>query len=180
MDPSSLTGNSGTMPIWSGVTEDIPDGDLQRPVDQLQHPVAGRSSAPLPVHRSRLCACTWPSSSPMGRTWGTLEPQGLGDFAEAEVTDPVPGRWTALFFTELDGATPPQFSGHRPALSSGTPRPAVRAGRLDSAAVLYPSRRAKRRPPRSTQPAHAVTAGDSDPIGRGVVGRGPNDHPGRR
>ena len=33
------------------------------------------------------------------------DPQGLADYAEVEVADPPAGRWTALFFTEQNGAT---------------------------------------------------------------------------
>ncbi len=110
MDPSSLTGNSGTMPIWSGVTEVYQTETFNVPRTNPNTPSRLQFSADYQFtgQGSLLHVALF---EPDGTYAGYTEPQGLGDFAEAEVTDPVPGRWTALFFTELDGATGPSSLG---------------------------------------------------------------------
>jgi subtilisin family serine protease len=110
MDPSSLTANSGTMPIWSGVTEvyqtetfNVPrtnPGTPSRLLFSADYQDTGQGSL---LHVALF--------EPDGTYAAYSIPQGLADFAAAEVTDPAPGRWTALFFTELDGATGPGSSG---------------------------------------------------------------------
>jgi len=40
---------------------------------------------------------------PHGNFAGYSLPQGLGDFADVEVASPVPGKWTAVYFTVWDG-----------------------------------------------------------------------------
>ena len=110
MDPSNPTTNSGTMPIWSGVTEvyqtetfNVPRTDPRSPSRLLfsaDYQFTGQGSV---LHVALF--------EPDGTYAAYSEPQGLGDFAETEVTNPAPGRWTALFFTEQDGATGPGSSG---------------------------------------------------------------------
>ena len=110
MDPSSLTGNSGTMPIWSGVTEVYQTETFNVPWTAPNTPSRLKFSADYQFtgQGSVLHVALF---EPDGTYAGYTVPQGLGDFAETEVTDPVPGRWTALFFTELDGATGPTSLG---------------------------------------------------------------------
>ena len=174
MDPSSLTANSGTMPIWSGVTEayqtetfSVPRADPKtssRLLFTADYQFTGQGSL---LHVALF--------EPDGTYAAYSFPQGLADFVEAEVTDPMPGRWTALFFTELDGATGPSYVGYQRTGPVGRPDLAVRTGRLDSAAVLiHPGG------PNGdchTQPDHAVDGRRLRSIGRGVVGRRSNDHP---
>jgi hypothetical protein len=100
MNPASLKANSGVMPIWSGVRE----------VYQVEHfmlpPSSGTRlvfSADYPnTHQSSVLHVAL--FEPDGAYAGYSNPQGLGDFAEAEVAEPPAGEWTALFFTELNGA----------------------------------------------------------------------------
>ena len=110
LDPSSLTANSGTMPIWSGIDEvfqtetfNVPRTDPSsgsRLLFSADYQFTGQGSL---LHVALF--------EPDGTYAAYTVPQGLADFAEAEVTDPAPGRWTALFFTELDGATGPGSLG---------------------------------------------------------------------
>lgn len=102
MDPSNPTTNSGTMPIWSGVTEvyqtetfSVPRSDNSRLIFSADYQYTGQSSL---LHIALF--------NPDGAYAGYSLPQGLGDFAEVEVANPEPGTWTALFFTEQNGATP--------------------------------------------------------------------------
>ena len=149
MDPSNLTANSGTMPIWSGVDRGVPDGDVQRPQDRPR-------ASPSRLLFSADYQDTGQGSllhvalfEPDGTYAAYSIPQGLADFAETEVTDPAPGRWTALFFTELDGATGARLVRYQRAHPVGRPNLAVRARRLDNAVASCPSPPAKPRRPRS-------------------------------
>ncbi len=110
MDPSNPTTNSGTMPIWSGVTEvyqtetfNVPRTDPRSPsrlVFSADYQDTGQGSV---LHVALF--------EPDGTYAAYSNPQGVGDLAETEVTNPAPGRWTALFFTEQDGATGPGSTG---------------------------------------------------------------------
>lgn len=103
MNSASLTENSGTFQIWSGVTEVYQ-------VESFQVPPAGAGSRLVfsadyqdtnqtsPLHFALF--------EPDGSYAAYSEPQGLGGYSQVEVANPPPGRWTALFFTELNGATP--------------------------------------------------------------------------
>ena len=105
MDPSSPTANSGVTQIWSGVSEvyqtetfTVPWTDPRAPSRLLfsaDYQFTGQGSL---LHIALF--------EPDGTYAAYTLPQGLGDFAEAEVANPTPGTWTALFFTEEDGATP--------------------------------------------------------------------------
>jgi hypothetical protein len=106
-DPSAATtscpANTGSFPIWSGVTE----------VYQAEHftvpPTSGTSrlsfSADYP-YTGQTSLLHFALFEPDGTYAGYSLPQGLGDFGNVQVTDPPPGNWTAVFFTELDGALP--------------------------------------------------------------------------
>ena len=105
MDPASATGNSGTIQIWSGVTEvyqtetfNVPGTGRRTPsrlVFSADYQYTGQGSL---LHVALF--------APDGTYEGYSLPQGLADYAEAEVANPMPGTWTAVFFTELNGATP--------------------------------------------------------------------------
>jgi hypothetical protein len=104
MDPVAPTTNTGSMQIWSGVTEVYQTETFQVPrtnpsvqsrlVFSADYQYTGQSSL---LHFALF--------EPDGTYAAYSLPQGLGDYGEVEVTDPVPGTWTALFFTEENGAT---------------------------------------------------------------------------
>jgi len=108
MDPTSPTTNSGTMTDEFGVTN----------VYQTETFSVPRTGTGLP---SRLLfSAAYPFTGQSGEVDVALfEPDGtyaaftgivfaLGDYVDLQVNDPVPGRWTALFFTIQDG---PGYSG---------------------------------------------------------------------
>jgi hypothetical protein len=105
MDPVAPTTNTGVMQIWSGVTEVYQTETFHVPwtnpsvqsrlIFSADYQYTGQSSL---LHFALF--------EPDGTYAAYSLPQGLGDYGEAEVTDPVPGTWTAVFFTEEDGATP--------------------------------------------------------------------------
>ncbi|HTW09920.1 MAG TPA: S8 family serine peptidase [Acidimicrobiales bacterium] len=110
MQPTNPTPNTGVTQIWSGVSEvyqtenftvpwTIP-GEPTRLVFSADYQYTGQGSL---LHIALF--------EPDGTYAAYSLPQGLGDYAEVEVTDPVPGTWTALFFTEQDGATGPGSLG---------------------------------------------------------------------
>jgi hypothetical protein len=94
--------NTGSFAIWSGATE----------VYQIEH-----FSVPSTYRMSRLdFSADYPDTGqtsnlhvallePDGTYAGYSLPQGLGDFANVQVANPPPGTWTAVFFTEQNGAT---------------------------------------------------------------------------
>jgi Subtilase family len=94
--------NTGSFPIWSGVTE----------VYQAEHftvpPTSGTSrlsfSADYP-YTGQTSLLHFALFEPDGTYAAYSLPQGLGDYGNVQVTDPPAGRWTAVFFTEQDGAT---------------------------------------------------------------------------
>jgi hypothetical protein len=102
MNSASLTENSGTFQIWSGVTEVYqvetfrvpPAGPGPRLVFSADYQDTNQTS---PLHFALF--------EPDGTYAAYSEPQGLGDYSQVEVANPPPGKWTALFFTELNGAT---------------------------------------------------------------------------
>ena len=97
--PSNATAacpaNTGTMKIWSGATEvyenqtfTVPSSGASRLVFRADYPNTGQSSV---VHVALF--------DPSGNLVGYSLPQGLGDYAQVEVSSPVSGTWTAVFFT---------------------------------------------------------------------------------
>jgi hypothetical protein len=94
--------NTGSFVIWSGVTEvfqiehfTVPRSrGISRLNFSADYPDVGQTSA---LHVALL--------EPNGTYAGYSLPQGLGDYANAQVANPPPGRWSAVFFTEEDGAT---------------------------------------------------------------------------
>jgi hypothetical protein len=106
MQPGTATvgcpANTGSFPIWSGVTEVYQDETFTVPAtsgtSRLQfaadYQFTGQSSL---LHFALI--------EPDGTYAGYSLPQGLGDYGEIEVANPPAGTWTAVFFTEQDGAT---------------------------------------------------------------------------
>ena len=104
MNPASLTENSGTFPIWSGAQEVYQVENFTVP------PVASGAGTRLEFSAdyqdtNQTSLLHFALFEPDGTYAAYSLPQGLGDYGEVEVADPPPGTWTALFFTELDGAT---------------------------------------------------------------------------
>jgi Subtilase family len=94
--------NTGSFAIWSGVTE----------VYQIEHFTVPRAGRPSRLNFSADYQDTGQTSDlhfallePNGTYAGYSLPQGLGDYGNVQVANPPPGRWTAVFFTEQDGAT---------------------------------------------------------------------------
>jgi hypothetical protein len=107
LNPSSTTSSCGppttnTMQIWSGVTEVYQEETFTVPT--MSHPSRLEFSADYPYtgQNSLLHVSLY---DPDGNYAGYSLPQGLADFAHIEVANPLAGTWTAVFFTEQDGAT---------------------------------------------------------------------------
>jgi hypothetical protein len=94
--------NSGTFAIWSGVDEvyqlvhfQVPHTDgLARLNFSADYPDTGQTSL---MHFALI--------EPNGAYAGYSLPQGLADYGNVQVAHPRAGTWTAVFFTEVDGAT---------------------------------------------------------------------------
>jgi hypothetical protein len=98
LDPNNPTTNTGTIQIWSGVTEvyqtetfSVPRTDPWTPsrlVFSADYQYTGQTSLP---HIALF--------EPDGTYAGYSLPQGLADYAQVEVANPPPGVWTAVIFT---------------------------------------------------------------------------------
>jgi hypothetical protein len=100
---ASCPANTGTFVIWNGVTE----------VFQTEHFTVPQAGGRLRLNFSADYQNVGQTSDlhvallePDGTYAGYSLPQGLGDYANVQVANPPPGHWTAVFFTEQDGATP--------------------------------------------------------------------------
>ena len=129
IDPLTPTTNMGAFPIWSGVTEVyqtetfmVPAASNSRLVFDADYQDTGQSSV---LHVALY--------DPSGAYAGYSDPQGLGDYGEVEVTNPPAGRWTALFFTEQNGAVKGGIG------TSGTVQWDASTWRYTSAAAISPS-----------------------------------------
>jgi Subtilase family len=99
----SCPANTGTFPIFSGVNE----------VYQVEHftvPAVGSSGGDLEFasdyqNNAQTSVLHFALFSPNGTFEAYSEPQGFADFGQVEVSDPTPGTWSAVFFTEANGAT---------------------------------------------------------------------------
>lgn len=101
LDPVSPTSNTGTFPIWDGITE-----VYQK--EAFQVPAAGGARLVLSagyLNSDQTSDLHIALFEPDGTYAAYSDPQGLADYAQVEVANPPPGTWTALFFTEQDGAT---------------------------------------------------------------------------
>jgi hypothetical protein len=129
MDPMTPTTNLGAFPIWSGVSEvyqtetfKVPAASGSRLVFDTDYQNTGQNSL---LHVALF--------EPTGTYAGYSDPQGLGDYGEVEVTNPPAGRWTALFFTEQNGAMKGGVG------TSGTVQWDASTWRYESAAAVRPS-----------------------------------------
>lgn len=129
MDPMTPTTNLGAFPIWSGVSEvyqtetfEVPAATGSRLIFDADYQDTGQSSV---LHVALF--------DPSGTYAGYSDPQGLGDYGEVEVTNPQAGRWTALFFTEQNGALKGGTG------TSGTVQWDASTWRYEGAAAVNPS-----------------------------------------
>lgn len=98
--PANCPANTGSFPIWSGVNEVYQNENFTVPstgngLSRLEFAADYLDSNQTSLLHVALL-------EPNGSYAAYSEPQGLADFAELEVTNPMPGKWTAVFFTEND------------------------------------------------------------------------------
>jgi hypothetical protein len=104
---SSSTGQCGpptanTFQIWSGVTEVYHEETFSVPSTRSPSRLEFEADFPDTGQTSLLHVALL---DPSGDYAGYSVAQGLGDYANVQVADPAAGTWTAVFFTEQDGAT---------------------------------------------------------------------------
>jgi hypothetical protein len=90
--------NSGSFPIWSGVTEVYQNESFTVP--------AGSARLSLSADfqfTGQASLLHFALFAPNGAYAGYSLPQGLGDYGNVEVANPQAGAWTAVFFTEKGG-----------------------------------------------------------------------------
>lgn len=134
---SACPANSpGVLPIWSGVSE----------VFQNVHFTVPRSSQPDVLNFAADYQFTGQSSllhfallSPNGTYEAYSLPQGLADFGQVEVANPVPGTWTAVFFTEQDGFTPGALGTSGPVQWDASTMAYTPASSISTSAVTVPA-----------------------------------------
>jgi hypothetical protein len=89
--------NTGSFPIWTGVSDAYQDVHFTVPSttgpSRLEF-AAGHS------YTNQSALLNFALLEPNGAYAAYSLPQGLGDYGEVEVTNPPPGKWTAVFFTE--------------------------------------------------------------------------------
>jgi len=98
-DPS-CPANTGSFPIWSGVNEVYQDVRFSVPTTNGPSRLVFAADHTFSAQASLF---NFALLEPNGAYAAYSLPQGLGDFGEVEVTNPPPGRWTAVFFTEGSG-----------------------------------------------------------------------------
>jgi Subtilase family len=105
LDPSNPTTNTGTFEAWNGFTYVYQTERFLVPSTKAGAPSRLQFSADYQFtgQTSVLHVALF---EPDGTYAGYSLPQGLSDYAAAEVADPPPGLWTAVFFTEQNGASP--------------------------------------------------------------------------
>lgn len=145
----------GVLPIWSGVSE----------VFQNEHFTVPRSSQPDVLDFAADYQFTGQSSllhfallSPNGTYEAYSLPQGLADFGQVEVANPVPGTWTAVFFTEQDGFTPGALGTSGPVQWDASTMAYTPASSISPSTVRIPAGQTVTAHVRITSPS---TAGDS-------------------
>ena len=85
-----------TFVIWSGATEAYQEETFTVPRTNAPSRLNFSSDYPNTGQASLLHVALY---DPSGRYAGYSDPQGLADFANIQVADPKPGKWTAVFFT---------------------------------------------------------------------------------
>ena len=89
--------------VWSGVTEVYQEKTFVVPKTGKRHSRLNFSANyPFTNQESLLHVALY---DPSGAYAGYSDPQGEANFANVQVTDPKPGTWTAVFFTEKGART---------------------------------------------------------------------------
>ncbi|HWH12566.1 MAG TPA: S8 family serine peptidase [Solirubrobacteraceae bacterium] len=95
--------NTGTFPIWTGLTDVYQEQSFTVPAGTSRLRFAADfPQPPDPTNFNSLVR--FALLEPDGTYAGYSRPQGLADYGEIEVANPTGGKWTAVFFTEQDGA----------------------------------------------------------------------------
>jgi hypothetical protein len=127
---ASCPKNTGVMKIWSGASE----------VYEAVHFTVPKTTGVSRLNFASDYTDTGQSSlvhvavfEPGGTEAAYSDPQGLGDYNDDEVSNPVAGTWTAVFFTLEDGTIPNEIG------SSGTIQYAATTSEFQPAAKISPS-----------------------------------------
>ncbi|HKD93277.1 MAG TPA: hypothetical protein VKB43_01040, partial [Gaiellaceae bacterium] len=100
LNPSSSTTcgppTANTFQIWSGATEVYQEETFSVPATGAGSRLDFSSNYPATGQTSLLHVALY---DPSGAYAGYSVPQGLANFADMQVADPMPGTWTAVFFT---------------------------------------------------------------------------------
>ncbi len=108
LDPSSAKISCGpptkhSFKIWSGVTEVYQEKTFAVPhTGKRQSRLSFSANYPFTNQASLLHVALY---DPSGAYAGYSDPQGEANYANIQVTDPKPGTWTAVFFTEKGNRT---------------------------------------------------------------------------
>ena len=133
---SACPANTGVFPIWSGVAEvyqnvtfNVPRTTGTSRLDfTTDYQYTGQTSL---LHVALI--------EPNGTYAAYDDPQGLADFGAAQVSNPPAGKWTAVFFTEQNGATSGGVGTSGPVQWNATTLTAVPGSRISpSAFTLHP------------------------------------------
>jgi len=107
MQPGTPTGscpaNTGSFPIWTGLTDVYQEQSFTVPAGTSRLRFAADFPQP-PNPDDFNSLIRFALLEPDGTYAGYSRPQGLADYGEVEVANPPGGKWTAVFFTEQDGA----------------------------------------------------------------------------
>ncbi|HEX3873141.1 MAG TPA: S8 family serine peptidase [Solirubrobacteraceae bacterium] len=102
---TSCPANTGTFPIWTGLTDVYQDVPFTVPAGTSRLRFAA-DFPPPPDADDFNSLVRFALLEPDGTYAGYSRPQGLADYGELEVANPPGGKWTAVFFTERNGAAP--------------------------------------------------------------------------
>ena len=104
LNPSAVTTcgppTANTFQIWSGVTEVYQEETFSVPSTGAGSRLDFSANYPATGQTSLLHVALY---DPTGAYAGYSVPQGLANFADMQVADPMPGTWTAVFFTVQNG-----------------------------------------------------------------------------
>ncbi len=175
MDPSSLTANSGTMPIWSGVTEVYQTETFNvpwtNPGDTVPAVVLGR----LPVHGPRFAAARGLVRT--GRdVRGVQHPAGPRRLRRGGSNRPGAGAVDGPLLYRARWRHRGGLVRYQRPCPMGRANLAVHARWFGNAVSLDRPRGPNR--DGHAQPDHAGSSRRHRPVGRNFVERRPNDHPG--
>ncbi|MGO9911459.1 MAG: S8 family peptidase [Acidimicrobiales bacterium] len=107
LDPATTSISCGpptanSFSIWSGVTEVYQEETFTVPTTTSPSRLSVSADYPYTEQSSVMHVALF---NPSGAYAGYSLPQGLADFANIQVANPAAGTWTAVFFTEKNGAT---------------------------------------------------------------------------